>query len=133
MKSFLSLVVFVAVFAVNALGQTEEANNIAGLLKSGNVNGLSEYFMSNVDLTILDNNDVYSKAQATQVTKRFFDENPPSGFEIKHEGKSKMEDHYRIGMLRTSKGNYRITYFLKNHEGRYLIKKLRIEANDRDF
>ncbi len=133
MKSFVSLVMLVFAFTFNAFGQATEADNIADLLKSGNVNGLSNYFMNNIDLTILSSSDVYSKAQATQVTRRFFDENPPNGFEVKHQGKSKMEDYFRIGLLSTSKGNYRVTYFLKNHDGRHLIKKLRIEANDRNF
>lgn len=115
------------------MAQNEAADNIANLLSSGNANGLSSYFMNNVDLTILDSDDVYSKTQATQVTKRFFNDHAPNGFEIKHQGKSKLDDHYRIGTLSTSNGEFRVTYFLKNHEGKYLIKQLRIEANDRGF
>ncbi len=129
MKRILFLISLVSVLSFSASAQNDVANDIATMLKTGNVNALSGYFMNSVDLTILNTDDVYSKTQATQVTKRFFDENPPSAFEIKHEGKSKLEDHYRIGTLTTSNGNYRVTYFLKNHEGKYLIKKLRIEAN----
>lgn len=133
MKRIIFLFSLLLTTAYNASAQADVANEIANMLSSGNVNGLSEHFMNSVDLTILNNEDVYSKTQATQVTKRFFDENTAKGFTVKHEGKSKLEDHYRIGTLNTSKGNYRVTYFLKNHEGKYLIKKLRIEANDRDF
>lgn len=125
--------VFSLALTFPVLSQSSTADDIADMLKTGNSNGLSGYFMNNVDLTILETDDVYSKTQATQVTKRFFDENPPSAFVVKHQGKSKLDDHYRIGTLSTENGDYRVTFFLKNHEGKYRIKQLRIESNDRDF
>lgn len=133
MKRFLFLLTILISLAFSASGQTDTADRIAQLLQSGDANGLSGHFMNNVDLTILQTDDVYSKTQATQITKRFFDDHAPNGFSLKHEGKSKLDDHYRIGTLTTSNGEFRVTYFLKNHEGKYLIKQLRIESNDRGF
>lgn len=127
MKRIFFLLSILTTLSINTTGQSSTANDVANMLKSGNVNGLSGYFMDNVDLTILQSDDVYSKAQATQVTKKFFEEHPPKGFVIKHEGKSKLDDHYRIGTLSTSKGDFRVTYFLKNDNGSYRIKQLRIE------
>ena len=133
MKRFLFTLTMLASLSFNVMGQTDTADRIAQLLEAGDANGLSGHFMNNVDLTILQTDDVYSKTQATQITKRFFDDHSPSGFSLKHEGKSKLDDHYRIGTLTTSNGEFRVTYFLKNHEGKYLIKQLRIESNDRGF
>lgn len=133
MKRFLMILAIVPALSMGLMAQNQAADDIANLLKTGNASGLSSYFMNNVDLTILNNDDVYSKNQATQITKRFFDENPPGAFIIKHEGKSKLDDHYRIGTLSTVNGEYRVTYFLKNNDGNYLIKQLRIESNDRGF
>lgn len=127
MKRFLFSFILLFVASTAVFAQNETADEIAALLKAGNSSALSNYFMSNVDLAILDTDDVYSKTQATQITKRFFDEHPPSAFSIKHQGKSKLDDHYRIGTLTTAKGDFRVTYFLKSHEGKYLIKQLRIE------
>lgn len=132
MKRLVISLILLLATSTAVLAQNETADDIASLLKAGNSSGLSGYFMSNVDLAILDTDDVYSKTQATQITKRFFDEHPPSAFSVKHQGKSKLDDYYRIGTLNTSKGDFRVTYFLKNHEGEYLIKQLRIESNNRD-
>lgn len=125
-----TILLFIASTAVFAQNQT--ADDIAALLKTGDSNGLSAYFMSNVDLAILDTDDVYSKTQATQITKKFFAEHAPSAFSVKHQGKSKLDDHYRIGTLNTAAGDFRVTYFLKSHNGKYLIKQLRIESNNRE-
>lgn len=133
MKRFLMILALIPALSIGLFAQNQAADDIANLLKTGNASGLSAYFMNNVDLTILNNDDVYSKNQATQMTKRFFDENAPKSFTIKHEGKSKLDDHYRIGTLATSNGEFRVTYFLKNNDGTYLIKQLRIESNDRGF
>jgi len=133
MKRILFILALFSTISFGVNGQNQTADDIAALLQTGNASGLSRYFMNNVDLTILNTDDVYSKSQATQITKRFFDDNPPSAFSIKHEGKSKLDDHYRIGTLTTSNGEFRVTYFLKNNDGNYLIKQLRIESNDRGF
>lgn len=113
--------------------QDDMAGEVARLIKEGNATELSKHFMSNVDLTILQTDDVYSRAQATQITKKFFEEHQPTGFSVKHQGKSKLDDHYRIGTLTTNNGDFRVTYFLKNNEGIFQIKQLRIESNDRGF
>lgn len=133
MKRLLFSLAFLCALSSSTFAQDDAADDIANLLKTGDASGLSAHFMNNVDLTILETDDVYSKTQATQVARRFFDEHEPSAFAIKHQGKSKLDDHYRIGTLKTADGEFRVTYFLKNHEGKYLIKQLRIEANDRGF
>jgi len=133
MKRFLLLLTCFALYTFSAQAQNDVADRIAMLLKSGNTTELSVYLMPNVDLTVLNTDDLYSKAQATQIIKKFFDENPPRNFVIKHQGKSKLDDHYRIGTLTTSKGEYRVTYFLKNTNNSFLIKQLRIESNESDF
>lgn len=115
------------------MAQDDMAGEVARLIKEGNATELSRHFMGNVDLTILQTDDVYSRAQATQITKKFFDEHQPTGFSVKHQGKSKLDDHYRIGTLTTNNGDFRVTYFLKNNDGKFQIKQLRIESNDRGF
>lgn len=133
MKSLLVLFSVMFVGLVNLNAQDDVANRIDGLLKIGNATELSNLLMPNIDLTVINSDDLYSKAQATQILKKFFDENPPKNFVVKHRGKSKLDDHYRIGTLTTAKGEYRVTYFLKNSNNTFLIKQLRIESNESDF
>jgi len=112
---------------LTGLSAQNEDKAIATLLDTGNVGGLSEYFQSQVDMTILGTEAMYSRAQAEMVLARFFKGNLPTGFETKHLGQSKKESSYIIGMLSTAKEVYRLTYLLSEEEGRLRIKQFRLE------
>ena len=47
-------------------------DNINAALKSGNAATLQQNFSANIDLTVNDNESVYSAAQAGQILKSFF-------------------------------------------------------------
>ena len=84
-------------------------------------------------MTIVDTEDVFSKVQATQILSQFFKSNRPSDFVVKHKGSSKGGDYYQIGTLKTNKGSYRVTFFLKKDDGQVFIKRLKIEANEGNY
>lgn len=118
----------VGVFLLNVLvAQTNEVAKISASFNGGNAGGVSELLLTNIDLSVDGNDDVYSKAQASQILRAFFERNPVIKFAINHEGTSRTNDIYRIGTLNTKTGNYRVTFFLKNESGKYFIKELRIE------
>lgn len=110
--------------------QTEEKEGISAAIQSGNAQSLSGYFTESIDLTLLDIEDVYSQKQAQVILSKFFIDNVPSSFNLKHEGKSKVEDFYYIGILKTNTGNYRVTFFLKKENDGFNIKQLRIEDDE---
>ncbi|HQW87746.1 MAG TPA: DUF4783 domain-containing protein, partial [Flavobacteriales bacterium] len=70
--------------------------------------------------------------QAEQILRRFFDENPPVGMVVEHQGQSKLGDQYYIGILRTRTGHFRVTFFLKRTGDQLQVKQLRIEAGRSD-
>jgi len=90
--------------------------------KTGNAPVISAYFSQNVDVSLLDKENLYSKSQAEQVLKTFFSEHKPSAFVINHEGQSNNAKYF-IGTLTTSKGSFRITINTKSN----LISRLTIE------
>jgi hypothetical protein len=102
-------------------------------IESGNAAALSQHLTPNVDLTIGDNEDMYPVDQATKKLAAFFAGHKPTSFEIKHKGTSKLDDQYRIGDLITSKGKYRVTFFIKKSDNGMKVKQLRIEDFDDDF
>jgi hypothetical protein len=114
-------------------GQTDITKKVSDALKSGNAELLSEYFTSNVDITILDDEDMYAKDQAAVKLNKFFLQNKPTGFTIKHQGTSKLDDQYRIGELVTDEGTYRVTFFMKKSGDEMKIKQIRVEELDDDF
>lgn len=102
-------------------------------IESGNAAALAKHLTLNVDLTIGDDEDMYPVDQATKKIAAFFAGHKPTAFEIKHKGTSKLDDQYRIGDLTTSKGKYRVTFFIKKSDKGMKVKQLRIEDFDDDF
>ena len=128
--------IFIAIlFLANlfSFGQEEEAKDIANSFKTGDVQSISKYFSSSLDMTVVETEDAFSKAQATQILTQFFKSNEPSSFEVQHKGASKGGDYYQIGTLKTSNGEYRVTFFLKKDSEQVYIKRLKIESNEGNF
>lgn len=113
-----------------AVCQGEEKEGISIAIQSGSAQALSGYFTESIDLTLLDVEDVYSQKQAEVILSQFFAEHKPANFTLRHEGKSKVEDFYYIGILETNTGDYRVTFFLKKEPQGFNIKQLRIEEDE---
>lgn len=104
-------------------------DEIAFAIRSGDSKQLSTYFNATLDLTILNREDVYSKAQAEQVIKDFFTKNAPKTFTIIHKGSSPEGTQYAIGNLVTSSGKtYRTSFYFKSTNGKNVLMELRIES-----
>ncbi|WP_423129346.1 DUF4783 domain-containing protein [Gaoshiqia sp. Z1-71] len=101
-------------------------DEIVSSLKTGNANALSAYFNQNIEMVVLDQDDVYSKAQAQQIVSNFFSNYKAQGFSVIHQG-GKEGSKYAIGNLSTNKGTFRVYFLLKNDGGRAYIHQLRIE------
>jgi hypothetical protein len=105
-------------------------NDIIVGFETGNVKVLSRYFNQNVNLVVLDNNNVYSKAQAQQIVGDFFGTfipNPEKKFKVIHES-GKEGAKSVIGTIETKKGEvFRIYFLLKQNEGNEYIHQLRID------
>jgi hypothetical protein len=113
--------------------QQKESEIITNAFINGDINSIAYYFPSNLDMTVVETEDVFSKAQAIQILSRFFKENPPNGFIIKHQWSSQNNYFYKIGTLKTARGDFRVTYFIRKDGNEILIKRLRIESNEADF
>jgi hypothetical protein len=92
----------------------------------GNAKMVGSYFNSNVDVSLLGKENLYSKSQAVQVLKTFFIDHAPKGFSIIHEGNSNNLKYF-IGSLLTDQGNFRITLNIKSINNSEFISRLTIE------
>lgn len=104
-------------------------DGIVTSLKTGNAKELAKHFNANIDLTLIDKQEIYSKTQAELILKEFFVKNTPSNFTIIHQGE-KEGSKYVIGNLTTSKGTFRVSLFLKNQDNTQVIQQLRIESGN---
>jgi hypothetical protein len=125
MKKWISLAVLI--FALGSVNATPEIfDEIATGIKTGDVKMLSRNFNSSIDLTIGTVENTYSKAQAEQVLRDFFNTNKPTSFTIIHQGLSKEGAKYAIGTLTTAQGkNYRVYLYVKQAGNTYQINELR--------
>lgn len=105
-----------------------KASIISGF-KTGNAKLIAQYFSANIDISLLDKENLYSKSQGEQVLNTFFTEHKPTNFSINHEGKSSNIKYY-IGTLTAAKSKYRITVNTKMINGVELISHLTIELED---
>ncbi len=113
---FVVLLCSVSAVSANSL-QEKIPNDIIVSLETGNAKLLSGYFNQNVELVVLDNDNVYSKAQAQQIVNNFFNSFSPvaeNAFSVIHDG-GKADAKYVIGKLITEKGNFRVYFLLKKN------------------
>ncbi len=103
--------------------------DIVTCFKTGNAEMLSTFFYKNIELQILDDENVYSKTQAEQIVKRFFQQNKPVDFEIRHQS-GKDGSEYAIGILHTNKANFRVYFLIKTQEDKQYIHQLSIKKEN---
>ncbi len=98
-------------------------------IRSGDAKQLSSFFGPTIDLTIINKEDVYSKAQAEQVIKDFFSKNTPKSFTIIHKGASPEGTQYAIGSLVATNGKtFRTSFYIKSSNGKNILQELRFES-----
>lgn len=125
MKKLILFLIFAPLSLFSIASIIDPYEDIANAIRSGDAKSVSRYFSSSVDLTLIGQEDVYSKAQAEQILKDFFNKNTPRSFSIIHRGESKDGSKYAIGNLTTSSGNYRVYYYFKVAAGNVNIQELR--------
>ncbi|HMK24901.1 MAG TPA: DUF4783 domain-containing protein [Chitinophagaceae bacterium] len=107
--------------------QSSNIDAVIGALRSGNSSELGKYFDDNVELTVPDKSDNYSRAQAQLIVRDFFSNNGVKGFSLEHKGDSP-GGHYCIGTLQTNAGKFRTNVFMKTRDGKEVIKDIRFQS-----
>jgi Domain of unknown function (DUF4783) len=129
MKALFTSLLLGTVLLLSSFETQSAIDGVISALRSGNSSQLSAYFDDNVELTLPDKSDSYSKAQAQLIVKDFFGNNGVKGFELKHKGDSP-GGHFCIGTLQTNAGNFRTNVFMKTKSGREVVKEIRFQSID---
>lgn len=120
----------IALLPNHAFAQSSEVPvEILNALKAGDAAKLSGFLNNNVELVIANNNDVFSKQQASAIVSDFFRNNKVNSFEILHQ-QNKDAASFAIGILRTNKGSFRVYVLTRKNDGLNLIQQLRIEPSN---
>ena len=128
--SIMKTLIFVLLFSpafLFAQGATG-LDAISAALNSGDVETLSKYFSDNVEISIQDKEQIYTKAKAADVLRSFFDANKPKSFSQVHKGTSReSSDQYCIGNLSAVTGDYRVYLYLKVSGNSISIQEIRMD------
>lgn len=127
MKTIFTSLLVVPLIMLSAFTQPNDIDGVIGALRSGNAEELSKYFDENVELTLPDKSDNYSKAQAVLILRDFFNNNGVKNFDVKHKGDNG-GGQYCIGTLQTKSGNFRTTVFMKEKGNKQIVKQIRFQA-----
>jgi hypothetical protein len=128
MKTLLAILLFV--LPVSAFADV--ADQVADAIRTGNAKEISKYFADNVDLKVLDQENIYSKAQAELILQDFFAKHPVAEFTIIHKSLPKNDSQFATGSLKTSNGTYRVHYLMKTATGVTTVTQFRIENSDEE-
>jgi len=127
MKHLFTILLLGSVVLFSSFMKQNGIDEVISSLRSGNATELAKNFDDNIELSLPDKSDSYSKAQAQLIVKDFFSNNGVKGFELKHKGESP-GGHFCIGTLQTNAGSFRTNVFMKMKNGKEVVKEIRFQA-----
>lgn len=128
MKPLLSLIVLFVNISSFAAFQGDIIDGLSAHFKTGNSKEIAASFSPSVDLIIIDEEDVYSKAQAEQILRSFFSKYPPAKSAVIHRLNTNPNYRYGALSLATKNGTFRVSVTMKKSGTAFFITELRIET-----
>lgn len=127
MKPFFTYLILASFTIFSSFNLQSEIDQVIDALQTGDATELSKFFDENVELTLPEKSDNYSKAQALLIMKDFFSNNSVKSFELKHKGEQ-AGGQFCIGTLQTKAGNFKTMVFMKVKAKKQVIKEIRFQA-----
>lgn len=124
MKKFLPLAALL--LSLSSFTLMASIDEVVNAMKSGNAEQVARFFDNNVEISMPDKSNSFSKTQAAIVLKDFFANNPVQGFKVIHKGEN-AGSQYCIGTLTTKNGAFRTTIFMKQKGNAQVLQELRFE------
>ena len=122
---------FLFIFSIASFSFTIDViDDIAVAIRSGNPKNISKFFIDNIDLKVIEQEDVYSKQQAEMILKDFFNKHAVKSYTVAHKSQPKAGSQYVIGTLETANGKFRTYFLIKTTGTQTLIQQFRIETEN---
>ena len=126
MQKIFTLLFSALLITVSAFKPISGLDDVISALRTGNATEVGKYVDEDVELSLPDKSDNYSKAQAIMILRDFFANNAVTGFETKHTGDNS-GNQFCIGTLHTKSGDFRTTVFMKTRNGRQSVKEIKFQ------
>ncbi len=127
MKQIFTFLSVALLFTLSSFKPANGLDDVISALRSGNATELAKYIDDNIEITLPDKTDSYSRSQAVAVLQDFFNNNGVKGYELKHKGDNG-GSQFCIGTLQTKSGNYRTTVFMNTKNGRQMVKEIKFQS-----
>lgn len=128
MKKLVLLVFLFVASIASTFAQAEFVDDITTAFKTSDQRLLSKYFGNKIEITLLDQSNVFSKSQAELVMKDFFSKYDPTDFQILYKNNPTSDvARFAIGQLETKSGKFRIYFILKSIENNFYLQEMRFE------
>lgn len=128
MIKLFTLLLLVMPFYKAAPPATGPIDHAAALLKANNIHELSKMFASSLEVSIADEENIYTAAQAEQVLTNFFKNGPVKSVQVLHRVNSNANIRFAILALTTTTTVYRTAVSFKLINGQFLVNEIRIES-----
>jgi hypothetical protein len=110
--------------------QGDLISELSDNFRTGNSKGISKHFSSTVNLSLLENENVYSSAQSEIILDSFFRTHAPQKAKIIHRLDNHSNYQHVVILLTTNRGDYRVALSLKGAERELQLIEIRIEASN---
>ena len=110
-----------------AMLKPAQAQDFGQAFRTGNVRLIASSFSQNVEMNILGEEGLYSKAQAVQILKDFMQRNPPQRFVQRHLGVGRDGNQYLIGTFESQGGQFRAYLYIQHIGTQSFVREIRIE------
>jgi hypothetical protein len=137
MKKIILLLIFSLLSGVHAsqrdyrlLSQEDRISEISNQFRQGNTKELSKYLSSSVNLSLMNNENVYSKVQSEIILDKFFKEYPPQSSKVIHRLDNNSNYQHAVLLLSTAKGDFRVAISLRGSEKDLQLIEIRIEKSN---
>jgi hypothetical protein len=124
----LCLPLFIFLIMSPILSPADPIDKIAALIRQGNMTELTKLFADNVEVSILGEENVYSKLQTAQILAKFFSLNKPETLRLLHKVNSNPNYGFGVLLMTANSGIYRISITLKETGGILAIIEFTIET-----
>ena len=126
MKTTISVLSLSLIILLSSFSFRLGIDDIIAAMKTGNASQVAKFFDNNVEISMPDKSNSYSKSQGELVLKDFFTNNIVKSFDIIHKGEN-AGSQYCIGTLVTKSGSFRTTIFMKQKGDQQVLQELRFE------
>jgi hypothetical protein len=120
---------FILLYIVPAISFADPIDKVAELIRQGNIHELSKLFAANIEVTILGDENVYSKVQADLILDKFFSQNKPKSVKMLHKINSNQNYLFGVLIMNTNNGTFRVAFTLKQTGSSFTMLELRIETD----